>query len=145
MDNDMLTEALGDCVLSGNKIFVDSKKIRDTLVLIKEKFDYTMLKSITAVDAGDEVELIYDLYSIDNEESVIVSTKVQLETESISDIFGSAQADENEIHDMFGIMFIGNSDLKRLYMPENWNGYPLRKDYVQDDTRLVWNDSDDNA
>ena len=53
--------------------------------------------------------------------------------------------DINEIYDMFGIKFTGNEDLKRLYMPENWEGFPLRKDYVQDDTRLAWNDNSDNA
>ena len=60
-------------------------------------------------------------------------------------IFLSLQfADENEIYDLFGINFKGNENLKRLYMPEDWQGFPLRKDYVQDDTRLCWND-DNNA
>ena len=51
----------------------------------------------------------------------------------------------NKSYDMFGINFIGNEDLKRLYMPENWEGYPLKKDYRMDDKRLVWNDNIDNA
>lgn len=104
-----------------------------------------MLKSITAVDLGDEIELIYNLFSVEDEEDVLLSIKVQNEAESIVDLFESAKADENEIYDMFGIQFIGNEDLKRLYMPENWEGFPLRKDYIQDDTRLAWNDNSDNA
>ena len=41
---------------------------------------------------------------------------------------------------MFGIKFINHEDLKRLYMPENWEGFPLRKDYIESDTRLAWNE-----
>ena len=68
---------------------------------------------------------------------------VQNETESVTDLFKSAIADENEIFDLFGVKFIGNPDLKRLYMPEDWKGVPLRKDYIQDDTRLAWNDDNE--
>ena len=62
------------------------------------------------------------------------------EIESVSNIFDSAIADEKEIYDLFGINFIGNTELKRLYMPESWKGHPLKKDYVEDDERLRWND-----
>ena len=103
-----------------------------------------MLKSVTCVDLKDSMELIYNLYSTENEEDVLISINVEDEAESVSGLFESAKADENEIYDMFGIKFIGNEDLKRLYMPENWEGYPLRKDYIQDDTRLAWNDNDSN-
>ena len=68
---------------------------------------------------------------------------VQNEIESVTDLFKSAIADENEIFDLFGVKFIGNPDLKRLYMPEDWKGFPLRKDYIQDDTRLAWNDDNE--
>ena len=116
-----------------------------TRAFLKNNYSFNMLKSITAVDLGDETELIYNLFSVIDEEDVILSIKVKYEAESISDLFDSAKADEDEIYDMFGANFIGNEDLKRLYMPENWNGYPLRKDYVQNDTRLAWNDDSDNA
>ncbi len=62
------------------------------------------------------------------------------EAESIVDIFDSACADEKEIYDMFGIKFIGNDELKRLYMPEDWEGHPLKKDYQDSDQRLNWNE-----
>jgi type IV secretory pathway VirB4 component len=52
----------------------------------------------------------------------------------------SAVADEKEIYDLFGVKFLGNEELKRLYMPENWQGHPLKKDYVDNDERLNWND-----
>ena len=144
MNIEELKNIIEECELSGDKICVKNR-LHDVIEFLKTNYSYKILKSVTAVDLGDEIELIYNLYSIEDEEEVILSTKVQNEAESVSDLFDSAKADENEIYDMFGVHFIGNEDLKRLYMPENWDGFPLRKDYVQDDTRLAWNDDIDNA
>ena len=144
MDLEELKTLIEQCELDGNKICIKNS-LYDIVNILKNKYSYNLLKSITAVDLGDETELIYNLYSTIDEEDVILSVKVKNEAESIIDLFDSAKADENEIYDMFGISFIGNDDLKRLYMPENWTGFPLRKDYVQDDTRLAWNDDTNNA
>ena len=144
MNIEELKNIIEECELSGDKICVKNR-LHDVIEFLKTNYSYKILKSVTAVDLGDEIELIYNLYSIEDEEEVILSTKVQNEAESVSDLFDSAKADENEIYDTFGVHFIGNEDLKRLYMPENWDGFPLRKDYVQDDTRLAWNDDIDNA
>lgn len=139
-----LRNIFGDCELNGNKICI-KYNLHEFLSNLKNNYSFKLLKSITAVDLGNETELLYNLLSTEDEEDVVISIKVQNEAESVIDLFSSAIADENEIYDMFGIRFIGHEDLKRLYMPENWEGFPLRKDYVQDDTRLVWNDNGDNA
>ena len=144
MNFEELKNIFGDCEISQDKILVKNK-LHDIVNFSAENYSFNMLKSITAIDLGNEVELLYKLYSIENEEEITLSIKVQNEVESIVDIFDSAKADENEIYDMFGINFVGNENLKRLYMPENWEGFPLRKDYVQDDTRLAWNDNSNNA
>jgi NADH:ubiquinone oxidoreductase subunit C len=139
-----LKNIIEECELENDKICVKGE-MHEVVEFLKNNYSYDILKSITAVDLGDKVELIYRMYSTIDEEDVVISIKVQNEAESVADLFDSASADENEIFDMFGIRFIGNDDLKRLYMPENWEGYPLRKDYIQDDTRLAWNDNSDNA
>ena len=144
MNIDKLKEFADICVLENEKICIN-KNLYEILNFLRLNYSFNMLKSITGVDLGDETELIYHLFSLENEEDAYISIKVKFEAESVADIFDSAKADENEIYDMFGIQFIGNEDLKRLYMPENWSGYPLRKDYIQDDTRLAWNDDSDNA
>lgn len=144
MNIEELRNIIGECSTEESKICVKSR-IYDVIKFLKNNYSFKMLKSITAVDLGDEIELLYNLFSVEDEEDVILSIKVRNEAESVADLFESAKADENEIYDMFGIQFIGNEDLKRLYMPENWEGFPLRKDYVQDDTRLAWNDNNDNA
>lgn len=129
--------------LEGNKIILKSD-IHEALKFIVGNYTYKTLKEIIAVDKKElGTELIYHLYSNADEESVMVSTMVKDEAESVVDIFKSAQADENEIFDLFGVKFIGNENLKRMYMPEDWKGSPLKKDYVESDTRLAWNDNND--
>lgn len=135
------TRIFSDCVLEGNKIIIQSK-LHEVIEFVINQYPYNMLKEITALDKGEEgIELVYHLYSVDDEEDLFISITTKGEVQTVTDIFKSAQADENEIYDMFGIKFIGNENLKRLYMPEDWDGHPLKKDYVEDDTRLAWNDS----
>lgn len=140
MNVNELKNIFNNCELIGEKIIVksDLAKIID---FIKTNYGFNMLKSITAVDNQEAgIELIYRLYSLENEEDVVVSVTVENEAESISKIFDSAVADEKEIYDLFGINFIGNDEAERLYMPESWQGHPLRKDYEEKDERLKWNE-----
>ena len=129
-----------NCELIDEKIVIKSDLVK-TIEFIKDNYGFDLLKEIVAIDNKEHgIELIYRLYSTGNEESVLISYIVNDYAESISKIFESAVADEKEIYDLFGIKFIGNDKLKRLYMPENWEGHPLRKDYIQNDERLRWND-----
>jgi len=129
-----------DSELIGEKIIVKSNLLK-TLDFIKTHYAFDLLKDITAVDNCESgIELIYRLYSTENHEDVIISTTVSNETESVTSIFDSATADEKEIYDLFGVIFKGNRELERLYMPESWIGHPLRKDYIENDERLSWND-----
>lgn len=134
-----------------NKIFNESELVDDKIVIksqlaktldfIKNNYHFEVLKEIIAVDNKEfGIELIYKLYSIEDEEDVLISITVEKEAESVSSLFDSAIADEKEIYDLFGINFIGNPELKRLYMPESWQGHPLKKDYEENDERLNWND-----
>lgn len=140
MKFDNLKQLLSECELEGEKLIVKSD-LAKTVKMIKDNFHFNILKDITAIDKKDEgIELIYRLFTIEDEEEVLVSITVKNEAESICSIFDSACADEKEIYDMFGIKFIGNEELKRLYMPETWNGHPLKKDYEEKDERLNWNE-----
>lgn len=124
----------------GEKIIVNDN-LEKTLSFIKDNYHFDMLKSITAVDNEEQgIELIYHLFNSEDDEDVTVSIFVKDEAESVSKIFDSAVADEKEIYDLFGVKFLGNEELKRLYMPESWEGHPLKKDYQNNDERLTWND-----
>lgn len=129
-----------NCEIVEQKIYVKSELL-ETIKYIKENYHFDMLKEIVAIDKKDEgIELNYRLYSSINEENIIVATITKDEVESVSSIYDSSVADEKEIYDLFGVKFIGNDELKRLYMPESWEGHPLKKDYEQKDERLNWND-----
>jgi len=129
-----------NCELYGDKIIIKSD-LAKTIDFIKNNYNFDMLKEIIAVDNKDSgIELIYVLYSAENEEEVKISITVGNQAESVSKIFDSAVADEKEIYDLFGINFVGNEELERLYMPESWSGHPLRKDYRENDERLGWNE-----
>lgn len=101
---------------------------------------FNILTSIIATDYRDCIELNYRLYSTFQSRFFDYKIYVQSETESVIPIYPSAYFDECEIYDMFGITFKGNPNLKRLLNPKSWIGHPLKKDYVQKDERLVWNE-----
>ncbi|MCQ2739642.1 MAG: NADH-quinone oxidoreductase subunit C [bacterium] len=124
---------ISNCVLQDDKIVLKSD-LHNTIGLIKKNYGFDMLKEIIAIDhQKDGIELMYRLYSTENEEDLVISYTLSTsnEAESVTDIFSSAIADEREIYDLFGVNFLNHEDLKRLYMSENWQGNPLRKDYEQ--------------
>lgn len=133
---------------SFNKIRINSDELSESLNALKNnaQYDFDRLNTIIAIDLGVEVgsfELIYDLHSTKTGQSGRISVLVDrkaLQVTSVVEIYKSAYFDECEIYDLFGIKFDKNPDLKRLLMPKGWIGHPLRKDYVQTDERLVWND-----
>ena len=129
-----------DAEIVNEKIVIKSDLVK-VLSFIKENYHFEMLKSITAIDNKEQgIELVYNLYNVEDDENLYVSILIKDEVESVSNVFDSAVADEREIYDLFGVKFLGNEELKRLYMPENWQGHPLKKDYVDNDERLNWND-----
>ncbi|MCL6545297.1 MAG: NADH-quinone oxidoreductase subunit C [Bryobacteraceae bacterium] len=95
-------------------------------------FDY--LVDITAVDypeRPERFELIYILYSFSRNERIRIKTSVPdgYRPASATLVHPTANWLEREVFDMFGIEFEGHPDLRRILMPEEWQGHPLRKDY----------------
>ena len=105
MDLEELKRLLGNSELIDGKVVIKSD-LAKTIDFIKNNYGFNILKEITAVDTTNGIELSYRLYSVEDEEEVIISIVAQNEAESISKIFDSAVADEKEIFDMFGINFI---------------------------------------
>ena len=92
------------------------------------------LADVVGVDYGvapDRFAVVYHFYSIPLKMRARV--KVFLDEgdtiESVTSIWGAADWAEREIYDMYGIVFDNHPDLRRIYMPDDWEGHPLRKDY----------------
>jgi NADH-quinone oxidoreductase subunit C len=106
---------------------------------LRDEFGFDMLADLTAVDYWPEMEaaccrfhLVYQLSSIKHDLRLTVRVPVPGAAPgvpSIEGIFPNANWYEREVWDMFGIRFVGNSDLRRILMPSDWEGHPLRKDY----------------
>jgi NADH-quinone oxidoreductase subunit C len=117
-------------------IYLDRANIREACALLRDdKSAFNYLSDVTCVDwypAEPRFEVVYHLLSIPNKERVRL--KVQLESaspvvESLTPLWPGANYFEREIFDLFGIRFSGHPYLRRLLMPEDWEGHPLRKDY----------------
>lgn len=95
----------------------------------------TLFIDITAVDYEElrgELEILYVLRSPTAGERVVVKTRIDAadpRIASVSDIFAGANWAEREVYDMFGVLFEGHPDLRRILMYESFEGHPLRKSY----------------
>ena len=102
-----------------------------------EELYFDSLSCVTGVDNGPAagtMEVIYNFYSIPFDHHLMLKVIVQRENpkvESISQLWRTADWLEREIFDMYGIVFSGHPDLRRILMPADWEGFPLRKDYKQ--------------
>jgi NADH-quinone oxidoreductase subunit C len=90
---------------------------------------------VTAVDrypAEPRFELVYHLHSLERKERVRLKCQVSGEApaiDSVTSVWRGANWYEREVFDLFGIQFVGHPDLRRIMMPDDWEGHPLRKDY----------------
>lgn len=96
---------------------------------------FDMLSCITGLDNGKEantMEVIYNLYSIPFNHHLmlkVILPREKPEIDSVISVWRTADWQEREAFDMYGIVFKGHPDLRRILMPADWEGYPLRKDY----------------
>lgn len=127
---------------SGPVVEVDKLKILEVVSVLKQE-GYDMLLCLSCVDCSDCFEIVYNFYSTFKKKSLTVKIKLDREypeVVSVSSVYPCANWYEREVFDLFGVIFANHPDLQRLLMPEGWEGYPLRKDYAPNDSRLRWNE-----
>jgi len=118
-------------------IYVDRPSIRDACVLLRDDpgCPFNFLSDVTCVDwypQEPRFEIVYHLLSIPKKERVRLKVRLNSGSpavESVTPLWPAANFFEREVYDLFGVRFNGHPYLRRLLMPEDWEGHPLRKDY----------------
>ena len=118
-------------------IYIERSAIREACALLRDDANcpFNLLSDVTAVDwypAEPRFEVIYHLFSIRNKERVRLKVRLNSDmtaVDSVTSVWPAANYFEREVFDLFGVRFNGHPYLRRIMMPEDWEGHPLRKDY----------------
>ncbi len=119
----------------GQWIFdVDKDRVPEIGRWLRDTQRFDMCADVTAVDWKDRPKrftMVYNLYSLPDNRRILLRAEVAdgEAVPTVSGVWSVAAWPEREVFDMFGIRFDGHPDLRRILMPEDWTGHPLRKDY----------------
>jgi len=141
-------------------VIIPAEKIREICNTLKvmDQFAFDCLSSLTAVDRKDRFEVVYHLFSYKNRHSLTLKVNLPRggnqpqrgvegeapsglaggggdaspSIETVESLWGVANWLEREVYDLFGIKFDNHSDLRRIMLPDDWVGHPLRKDYKEE-------------
>jgi NADH-quinone oxidoreductase subunit C len=145
---------LGEAVLEthlrpdGLMVKLRPARLREALAFLKENQGFNALLDIIALDnlksgpagpgsAGPRFEVLYQLYRFPEGLRLRLSVEAAegQEIDSAQPVYKSADWAEREAYDMFGIRFAGHPDLRRIYLPDDFEGFPLRKDLPLEGTK----------
>ncbi|NNM93995.1 MAG: NADH-quinone oxidoreductase subunit C [Bacteroidia bacterium] len=108
---------------------------------LNKEFYFDYLFCITCVDWKDYLSMVYHLTSTLHRHTCVVQATITdvhcPQIESVSGIWKTAELNENEIYDLFGVTFLNHPNLRRLFLGDQWKGYPLRKDYTDEHMILL--------
>ena len=139
-------DAVGEAVefIGQLTVNVDAARIVEICDYLKSDketgFDY--LSDLTCVHWPDRrstpFEIVYNLFAISANERVRLKAQVKDSVDSVTGVWPSANWLEREVFDLFGVRFNNHPDLRRLLLPPEWEGYPLRKDYPLEFVENAW-------
>jgi NADH-quinone oxidoreductase subunit C len=118
-------------------IYIGRSSLREACALLRDDQNcpFNFLSDVTCVDWHPQeprFEVVYQLLSISRKERVRLKVRLESDSpavESVTSVWPAANFFEREVFDLFGVRFTGHPYLRRIQMPENWEGHPLRKDY----------------
>ena len=118
-------------------LYINKEDVLEVCKILKEDGSLKFNSCVDAVSVDrfekkNRYEMIYNLVSIDNSERLFIKIRLDSknpEMESLIPVWKSANWYERESYDMMGINFLNHPDLRRMYMPENYEYHPLRKDF----------------
>ena len=137
------TEFLGQLSIRIERLHI--VKVCDALKR-DEDMPFNYLSDLTCVHYPDQreapFEVIYNLYSIPKNERVRLKVSVNGEgVDSVTSVWPSADWLEREVYDLFGVVFRNHPDLRRILLPPDWEGHPLRKDYPLEFVENRWTEA----
>ena len=121
--------------ISQRQILIRKDRVTEIMEFLRrneiEPFDFLSDETATHWPKEEEFELVYNLYSFETNDRLRVKARIKEweQVESLFSVWPGANWLEREIYDMFGIQFANHPNLKRILLPEDWVGFPLRKDY----------------
>lgn len=135
----LLTERFGESVSEAEwagmegRLTVSRGRLAELLAFARDELDLRHPADLTATDTGEEFVLIYRLVSIAKGYSMLLHCPLPRENPAVPSgvsLWPGLDWHEREVYDMFGIHFDGHPDLRRILLPDDWEGHPFRKDYV---------------
>ena len=139
-------EAIGDAseFIGQLSVTVDGQRIVEICEFLKSDQDtpFNYLSDLTCVHYPDRwdapFEMVYNLFSIDTNERIRLKVRTSETVESVTGVWPAANWLEREVFDLFGIRFSNHPDLRRLLLPPDWDGHPMRKDYPLEFVENAW-------
>ncbi|HWR50053.1 MAG TPA: NADH-quinone oxidoreductase subunit C [Bryobacteraceae bacterium] len=136
-----LAERFGEAVTDGKHdrgeltLWIDPERIVEVCSYLKAKRRFNRLVAVTALDwypIEPRFEVVYLLHSLPSNERLRLKCRLHGDAaaiDSVCEVWRAANWYEREVFDLFGVTFRNHPDLRRIMMPEDWEGHPLRKDY----------------
>ena len=121
--------------LAQRQLLIKKDRLTEIMAFLRrneiEPFDFLSDETATHWHAEEEFELVYMLFSFKTHGRVRVKTRIKEweSIESLVSVWPGADWLEREVYDMFGVRYANHPNLKRILLPEDWTGFPLRKDY----------------
>lgn len=119
-------------------VIKDATRFLEIMQFLRQdiRLNFDFLRSVTGVDRPEEecIESVYHLFSYTHGHAHVVKfrcVRAVPEVPSVESIWPTANWFERESYDLLGIIYLGNSDLRRILLPDDWEGHPLRKDYAE--------------
>ena len=139
-------ESIGEALefIGQLSVTVNGQRIVEICDFLKrdQETPFNYLSDLTCVHYPDRwdtpFEIVYNLFSIEANERIRLKVRTNTSVESVTGVWPAANWLEREVFDLFGVKFSNHPDLRRLLLPPDWEGYPLRKDYPLEFIENAW-------